>query len=138
MASKSAGQVLQLHSKEIGEEIINDLLIEMVFELQFIEEQKNKKEERNNFTLFLQEYYRNVKEMENIEKEVLSKLSGKNPLAPYESITNKLSTNSNLNNTQNINKLNDNDNIQISNVEILNPFDENYKEKNNLSNGEEF
>jgi hypothetical protein len=138
MASKSAGQVLQLHSKEIGEEIINDLLIEMVFELQFIEEQKNKKEERNNFTLFLQEYYRNVKEMENIEKEVLSKLSGKNPLAPYESVTNKLSSNNNLNNTQNINQLNDNDNIQISNVEILNPFDENYKENNNLSNGEEF
>ena len=122
IASKSAGQVLQLHSKEIGEEIINDLLLEIVFELQFIEAQKNKKEERNNFTIFLQEYYKNVKEMENIEKEVLSKLSSKNPLAPYESVTNNLSINKNSNN----------------NVEILNPFDENYKGNNNLSKGEEF
>ena len=97
----------------IIKEIINDLLTELVYELQFIEEQKEKKEaqniDKNNFRIFLKEYYKNVKDMENIEKEVLSKLSNKtNSLTPYKSVTNNLYNN--------------------NNEEILNPFDENYKE----------
>ena len=113
------------NNDKIIKEIINDLLTELVYELQFIEEQKEKKESENidriKFTNFLKEYYKNVKDMENIEKEVLSKLSNKtNLLTPYKSITNNL-----YNNT---------------NEEILNPFDENYienplikKEKSNIT-----
>ena len=103
----------------IIKEIINDLLTELVYELQIIEEQKEKKEveniDKNNFTIFLKEYYKNIKDMENIEKEVLSKLSNKtNLLSPYKSVTNNL-----YNNT---------------NEEILNPFDENYKENPLIKN----
>jgi hypothetical protein len=140
MASKNAGQILQLHTNEIGEEIINDLLIEIVYELQFIEDQKSNKE-NNNVTVYLQQYYKNLKEMENMERIVLSQLSNKNPLTPYESISNNLTTNVNTLKKPNIIK---DDNIIINKVEdkqieILNPFDENYNGNNNfISNGDEF
>ena len=141
MASKNAGQILQLHTNEIGEEIINDLLIEIVFELQFIEDQKENKGNKDNVTVYLQQYYKNLKEMENMERIVLSQLSNKNPLTPYESISNNLTTNVNTLQKPNIIK---DDNIIINKVEdkqieILNPFDENYNGNNNfISNGDEF
>ena len=111
---KNAELILKTTNRDnIIKEIINDLLTELVYELQFIEEQKEKKEaqniDKNNFRIFLKEYYKNVKDMENLEKEVLSKLSNKtNSLTPYKSVTINLYDN--------------------NNEEILNPFDENYKE----------
>jgi hypothetical protein len=78
MASKHTGSTVHLHIEELVEYIINDLLIENVLELQFIEEQHDKQNNKQQFAGFLSDYYKNFELIKNIEIEVSKKLTTKN------------------------------------------------------------
>jgi hypothetical protein len=117
MASKNAGQIIQFHTNEICELIIDDLLIECVKDLQNIEELNNKKEDKKNFINSLNMLYNDFKTMKQMENDVMNQINLKNPLAPYVKY-------------DDLNK----ENKKENNQEIINPFDENYynKAENNL------
>ena len=86
-AIKSSGTTIQLHINEIIPSIIEDLLIEQVYELQFIEDISMKNQQKNNFIQYLNDFFTSYKEMESYEKNIMSQLSSQNKLAPYESCT---------------------------------------------------
>ena len=58
----------------IIEMIIDDLLIENVFELQDIEEKEEKLKEKENMKFFIQDYYKNFESFKNLENNVYDKL----------------------------------------------------------------
>ena len=115
MASKNAGQIIQLHTNEITELIIDDLLLECVKDLQKIEYENNKKEDKKNFINSLNILYNDFKTMKQMENDVFNQIDMKNPLKPYTKF-------------EDLNKKEENNNKN----EIINPFDENYLKNNNL------
>ena len=117
IASKNAGQIIQFHTNEITELIIDDLLLECVKDLQKIEEENNKKENKKNFINHLNILYNDFKTMKQMENDVFNQIDMKNPLKPYTKF-------------EDLNK--NKENKEIINKEILNPFDENYSKNNNL------
>lgn len=86
-AIKSSGKTIQLHINEIIPSIIDDLLLEQVYELQFIEDISMKNQQKNNFIQYINDFFKSYKEMELYEKDIMSQLSSQNKLAPYESCT---------------------------------------------------
>ena len=83
IASKNAGQIIQFHTNEITELIIDDLLLECVKDLQKIEEENNKKENKKNFINNLNILYNDFKTMKQMENDVFNQIDMKNPLKPY-------------------------------------------------------
>ena len=113
MASKNAGQIIQLHTNELTELIIDDLLFECVKDLQKIEDLNNEKEDKKNFINNLNLLYNDFKTMKQMENDVFNQIDIKNPLKPYTKF-------------EDLNKKKEN----VNNNEIINPFDENYSQKN--------
>ena len=86
-AIKASGKTIHLHINEIISAIIEDLLFEQVYELQFIEDITSKREVKENFFQYINDFFKTYKEMEKYEKGIVSQLSSNNKLAPYESCT---------------------------------------------------
>lgn len=86
-AIKASGKTIHLHINEIISAIIEDLLFEQVYELQFIEDITSKREEKQTFFHYINDFFKAYKEMEKYEKGIVSQLSSNNKLAPYESCT---------------------------------------------------
>ena len=86
-AIKASGKTIHLHINEIISAIIEDLLFEQVYELQFIEDITSTREVQENFFQYINDSFKTYKEMEKYEKGIVSQLSSNNKLAPYESCT---------------------------------------------------
>ena len=76
-ASKNAGQVIYLHLEEITSAIIDDLLMETVFDLEEMEHQEKQKKEKHQFAKFVGSYYDNVNMIMNFEKDISKKITDK-------------------------------------------------------------
>lgn len=122
LASRATGRAIQDNIEELSNALIDDMLVELVYDLQFIEDCKTKSNNKKQFLSFLSGYFTNVNNMKKIENEVVNKLSNNqnDPYSTYQSLsTNFLSQK------------------KDKNVQTMNPFDEiisNSKFNQNLLN----
>lgn len=122
MASKSAGHMIANHIDEIINMMLTDLLIELIFDLEIIENIKLKKVDKANFVHFISNYYGNIQQMRSIEDYALQKVSDNKNVVT----SNKTAFNINSNNNINSNQINNyscntvNDNNICNQIDIVN------------------
>lgn len=73
LVSKSAFQMIKNNSEIILERMIDDLLIDCIYDLQNIEKERRKISERNNFIKLFNEARKALHEISKKEKEILNK-----------------------------------------------------------------
>lgn len=119
LASKTTGKVIQNNIEEISNLLIEDLLIELVNDLQFIDDIKSKTQNKQRFIGFISRYFANLKNMRKMENEIENKLKydNSNPYSIYSALSHDYIS-------QKKNEV----------IQTLNPFDENIANINNKYN----
>ena len=75
MASKTTSQQIQNNIESLTENIIDDLLLELVYDLSYIEERTNHKYEQRKFSDYITSYATNIQNIRKEENEIMNKLS---------------------------------------------------------------
>lgn len=75
MASKTTSQQIQNNIESLTENIIDDLLLELVYDLSYIEERTNHKYEQQKFSDYITSYATNIQNIRKEENEIMNKLS---------------------------------------------------------------
>ena len=75
MASKTTSQQIQNNIESLTENIIDDLLLELVYDLSYIEERTNHKYEQQKFSDYISSYATNIQNIRKEENEIMNKLS---------------------------------------------------------------
>ena len=75
MASKTTSQQIQNNIELLTESIIDDLLLELVYDLSFIEERANRKHEQKRLSDYIASYASNIQNIRKEENEIMNKLS---------------------------------------------------------------
>ena len=73
LASKSSYQMIQNNSEIIIEKIIDDLLIDFVFDLQLIEYERKKIQKKKDLNKYINEAKKAINEISQHEKDILNK-----------------------------------------------------------------